>query len=230
MSRPATQSDSPPEHLRVLIADDVTETRRSTRLMLSLVPGAEVVAIARNGREAVELNRQHRPDLALMDVNMPEMNGLTAIRAMMDERPDLACIVISAERDAQTLLEAITVGARGYLTKPYTAEQLLEAVRRAMYISRGGRQPVAAPTSPAPANQEALLFRQQRDRLLMELANEYLRQRRTDKTAMEVLELLSQNPQCDPRYLTFLAMIYALNQEWAKLKALSAYLETMPHQ
>ena len=71
-----TQSTESPDTLRFLIADDVTETRRSTRLMLSLIPGAEVVAIAKDGREAVELARQHKPDFALMDVNMPHMNGL----------------------------------------------------------------------------------------------------------------------------------------------------------
>jgi YesN/AraC family two-component response regulator len=84
--------------LRVLIADDIVEMRRSTRLMLTLVPDVEVVAIAHNGREAVEMTHKHKPDIALMDVNMPEMDGLDAIKLMMQTHPPLVCVVVSAER------------------------------------------------------------------------------------------------------------------------------------
>jgi DNA-binding NarL/FixJ family response regulator len=84
--------------LRVLIADDKAETRRSTRLMLTLIPEVEIMALAHNGREAIELAREHRPDIALMDVNMPGMTGLEAIAHMRQQQPNLACIVISAEQ------------------------------------------------------------------------------------------------------------------------------------
>ncbi len=221
-----------PSHLRFLIADDVTETRRSTRLMLSLLPEAEIVAIAKNGREAVELARQHKPDIALIDVNMPQMNGIQAIRIMMEENPLLVCIVLSAERDTQTLVEAIAAGARGYLTKPFTADQLTETIHhtwnrnlvqiRAAIAATSSATAVAA---PAPVTNETVQLRQQRDYFLAELANEYLRTRRTDEKAMQVLEILAQDPHCEPRLLTALAMIYALNQRWAKLKLLASRLE-----
>lgn len=216
-----SQSTPPAAQIRFLIADDATETRRSTRLMLSLIPEAEVVAIAKNGQEAVEMAHQHKPDIALMDVNMPQMNGLQAIQAMVDENPHLVCIIISAERDPQTLLEAMAVGARGYLTKPFTADQLIETVQR---VWRRVNVP-PPPAAPAVNSSEMAQLRQQRDFFLTELANEYLRARRTDEKAMQILELLAQNPQCEPRLLKALAMIYALNNRWGKLKTLVMRLE-----
>lgn len=216
-----TQTGTLPDKLSVLIADDVTETRRSTRLMMTLLPNAEIVAIAKNGREAVELARQHRPDLVLIDVNMPQMNGISAVRAIMDERPFTACIVISAERDTQTLIDAISAGARGYLTKPFTSDQLQEAIRRVMKLVRARREG----GDSGGSEPEAARFKQQRDRFLKELANEYIRTRRTDEKAMEVLEVLAQDPQCETRLLTALAMIYALNHKWGRLRVLADRLE-----
>ncbi|MBK8987217.1 MAG: response regulator transcription factor [Chloroflexi bacterium] len=211
-----TLSSHQPQRLRVLVADDVTETRRSTRLMLTLIPNVEIVAIAKNGREAVELARQHKPDMALMDVNMPHMNGLRAIEVMLAERPEMACIVISAERDPETLLEAMAVGARGYLTKPFTSDQLIETVGR---ISRG----ILANRSRAD---QSATMRRQRDIYLVELANEYVKQRRTDDKALLVYEELAARPDCELQWLMSLAMIYVLRKEWGKLKELAARLET----
>ena len=204
-----------PNRLRLLIADDVAETRRSTRLMLSLIPNVEITAIAKDGREAVELARQHQPDIALMDVNMPRLNGLRAIEIMVKENPSLACIIISAERDTETLLEAMAVGARGYLTKPFTTDQLFET------ISRVSRSIWAARRETGHLQN----LRQQRDAYLAELANEYVKQRRTDDKALLVYEELAAQPACERRWLVSLAMIYVIRQEWGKLKGLAARLE-----
>ena len=68
---------SPRRKLRVLIADDIQETRRNTRLMLATIDDVEVVAIASNGVQAVQLAKEHHPDIVLLDINMPEMDGLT---------------------------------------------------------------------------------------------------------------------------------------------------------
>jgi len=210
-----TQSAQSPQLLRVMVADDVTETRRSTRLMLTLIPNVEIVAIAKNGREAVELARQHKPDIALMDVNMPHMNGLRAIEVMLSERPEMACVVISAERDTETLLEAMAVGARGYLTKPFTSDQLIETVGR---ISRG----IIASRS---RTDQSANMRRQRDIYLVELADEYVKQRRTDDKALLVYEELAARSDCDVQWLMSLAMIYVLRKEWSKLKQLALRLE-----
>ena len=93
-----TQTQVPPHRkLRVLIADDVQETRRNTRLMLATIDDVEVVAIAANGIQAVDLAKEHHPDILLLDINMPELDGLSAYRRIAQMYPDTGCIIISAE-------------------------------------------------------------------------------------------------------------------------------------
>ena len=214
-----TQSDvkaiNPPFPLRVLIADDNQETRRTTRLMLSLISGIKVVAMAQNGREAVEMSRQYRPDIAIMDVMMPGMSGLEAIRLMVRDRPELACIVISGERERHTLEEAMTAGARDYLLKPFTADQLMIAMRRLSQVVLNHRAQFG----------QADRLRQQRDAYLLALAEEYTRNERTDEKAMAVYEELAANGNCDGRWLSALAMIYVRNEQWDKLKVIAERLE-----
>src|SRR5262245_49760248 len=116
--------------LKVLIADDVQETRRNTRLMLATIDDVEVVAIAANGVQAVQFAAEQHPDIVLLDINMPEMDGLTAFREIAKIHPETGCIIISAEKDTSTFRTAITVGVREYLVKPFTADELEEAIGR----------------------------------------------------------------------------------------------------
>ena len=107
-----TQTHVPPHRkLRVLIADDVQETRRNTRLMLATIDDVEVVAIAANGIQAVDLAKEHHPDILLLDINMPELDGLSAYRRIAQMYPDTGCIIISAER---TLLHCALPCQSGY--------------------------------------------------------------------------------------------------------------------
>jgi YesN/AraC family two-component response regulator len=215
MTQSEVKAITTPFPLRILIADDNQETRRTTRLMLSLISGIKVVAIAQNGREAIEMSRQYRPDIAIMDVKMPGISGLEAIRLMMRDRPELACIVISTERERHTLEEAMTAGARDYLLKPFTSDQLMIAIRRISQVVLNHRAQFA----------QADKLRQQRDAYLLALAEEYTRNQRTDEKAMAVYEELAANPHCDGRWLTALALIYVLNQQWAKLKLIAERLD-----
>src|SRR5512138_3097858 len=121
---------SPKKKLRVLIADDVQEARRNTRLMLANVDDVEVVAMAVNGVQAVQLTEEHLPDILLLDINMPEMDGLTACRQIAQVHPDIGCIIISAEKDTTTLRTAMSIGVQEYLIKPYTIEELETAIAR----------------------------------------------------------------------------------------------------
>src|SRR5262245_51291418 len=105
--------------LRVLIADDVQETRRNTRLMLATIDDVEVVAIASNGLQALQLSKEQHPDIVLLDINMPEMDGLTAYREIAKVQPGTGCIIISAEKDTTTFRTAISVGVQEYLIKPF---------------------------------------------------------------------------------------------------------------
>lgn len=203
------------ERLRVIIADDVAEMRRSTRLMMTLIPAVEVVAIAHDGRQAVEMARQYKADIALLDINMPEMDGLTAIEALIRENPNISCIVMSAERDRVYLQRAISVGARGYLIKPFTSDALVGELQRVIKIVEANRKQVARVDQ----------VRQQRDSYLIELATTYRKTRRTDDKAIAVYEELANDPNCDKRWLTTLAMIYVIRQMWGKLKVLAERLE-----
>ncbi len=205
------------ERLRVLIADDAKETRRSARLMMTLIPAVEVVAVAENGRQALQMSQQYKPDIALIDINMPEMDGLSAVRAIMNQRPEMACVIMSAHRDSEVLREAMASGARGYLIKPFTTDQLVEVMDGVIKMVHRDRQRFV----------QTAELRQQRDVYLVELAGEYVKTRRMDDKAREVFEQLAADPHCEARWLIALATIYLLRKNWRGLKILAARLEKM---
>ncbi|MCG2784141.1 MAG: response regulator transcription factor [Anaerolineae bacterium] len=210
----ATDSSSTPK-LRVLIADDFHETRRSVRLMLSMNPDVIVVAIAKDGREAVELAREHHPDIVVMDINMPQVDGLAAFKQISDIHPDTGCILISAQKEIQFLNAAITLGVQEYLCKPFTIEELNDAINRVGIQVRQKR----------PSLENASRLHKQSESYLEKLAKEYAKEKRTDDLALGVFEQLAENPACELRWLRTLAMLYIIRQEWDKLKALAERLE-----
>ena len=211
-----TQTEmSPKRKLRVLIADDVQETRRNTRLMLSTMDDVEVVAIASNGRQAVQLAIEYHPDITLLDINMPDMDGLTAYREIVKALPGTGCIILSAEKDPATFRAAISLGVQEYLVKPFTVDELETAIRQA----RGHIEQESARLA-----QEAQL-RDQREAYLLQLAAEYAKAHRTDDQAMQVFEHLAENPRCEMRWFQNLAMIYVVRQQWGKLKVLAGKIE-----
>ncbi len=211
-----TQSPVPPRRkLSVLIADDVQETRRNTRLMLATIDDVEVVAIASNGIQAVDLAKQHHPDILLLDINMPELDGLSAFRRIAQIYPDTGCIIISAEKDVTTLRTAISVGVQEYLVKPFTVDELEAAIVRVAPRVQQIRQKIA----------QSEQLRKRNEAYLTQLANEYAKTRRTDDKAVEVFERLAEYPNCETRWLQNLAMIYIVRQDWGKLKTLAAKVE-----
>lgn len=111
--------------MRVLIADDHALFRDGLRSLLE-AHGVEVVAEARDGREAVELARLHQPDIVLMDLAMPELGGLGATRLIVAEHPNIAVVVLTASEDDADLFEAIKSGAQGFLPKDLEARRLFE--------------------------------------------------------------------------------------------------------
>jgi len=201
--------------LRVLIADDVQETRRNTRLMLATIDDVEVVAIASNGLQAVQLSKEHHPDIILLDINMPDMDGLTAYREITKIHPNIGCIIISAEKDAATFRTAISVGVQEYLVKPFTVDELEEAIGRMRGRVKQQRAKLLQDTQ----------LRKQREAYLLQLATEYAKSHRTDDQAIDVFEQLAQNPNCEARWLQNLAMIYVVRQKWGKLKVLAEKIE-----
>jgi DNA-binding NarL/FixJ family response regulator len=117
---------------RVLIADDHELVRDGFKRLLSYDEGLEVVGEASNGREAVELCRRLKPDLVLMDVRMPEMDGLEATRAIKAQQPSVSLLVITTYDNPDYLLEAIKAGAAGYILKDAPNRQVTNAIRRAL--------------------------------------------------------------------------------------------------
>ena len=211
-----TQAHVPPRRkLRVLIADDVQETRRNTRLMLATIDDVEVVAIAANGIQAVDLAKEHHPDILLLDINMPELDGLSAYRRIAQIYPDTGCIIISAEKDTTTLRTAMSIGIQEYLIKPFTGDELEKAIVRVSERVQKQRVKLAQDTQ----------LRKQREAYLAQLAVEYAKTRRTDNQAVEVFEQLAENPHCEMRWLQNLAMIYIVRKDWGKLRILATKVE-----
>ena len=201
--------------MRVLIADDIQETRRNTRLMLATIDDMEVVAIASNGKQAVQYSKEHRPDIVFLDINMPEMDGLTAYREIHKILPGTGCVIISAEKDTTTLRTAMSIGVQEYLIKPFTVDELEEAVARVRQKVVQMRKKIAEDTQ----------VRKQREAYLVQLAVEYAKTRRSDDKAIQVFEHLAENPQCEMRWLQNLAMIYIIRHKWDRLKILAEKLE-----
>jgi two-component system chemotaxis response regulator CheY len=118
--------ESPP--LKLLIVDDSSVVRRSIERQLKL-PKISTILQAANGREAIEMFIQHRPDFVTMDITMPEMDGLTCVSKIMAIRPETRIMVISALGDAETAIEAVERGANEYVFKPFSETELNQALR-----------------------------------------------------------------------------------------------------
>ncbi|HTA68439.1 MAG TPA: response regulator transcription factor [Bryobacteraceae bacterium] len=121
--------NSLPNPIRILAVDDHALLRKGIAMILANHPDMKLVAEASNGREAVEQYQAHRPDVTLMDLQMPEMNGLDAMIAIRSEFPDARIIMLTTYAGDVQVLRAMRVGARGYLLKTLLDKELLETIR-----------------------------------------------------------------------------------------------------
>jgi len=115
--------------IRILLADDHTVIRRGLRALLERQNGFEVVAEAADGREAVETAAAVNPDVAVIDIGMPNINGIEAARRITEKRPETAVVILSMHADESYVLRALKSGARGYLLKDSPEEDLIDAIR-----------------------------------------------------------------------------------------------------
>jgi pilus assembly protein CpaE len=125
-----------PEKTRVLVVDDIAETRENIRKLLQFEADIEVVGAARTGKEAVQLTDELKPDVVLMDINMPDMDGITATEMIRQRNPVAQIVILSVQGDPNYMRRAMLAGARDFLTKPPMADELISAVRRAGEMAR----------------------------------------------------------------------------------------------
>ncbi len=117
--------------IRVLIVDDVAETRENIRKLLQFEKDLEVVGAANSGRSGVEQSRELKPDVVLMDINMPDMDGITATELIRQHNPATQIVILSVQGDPNYMRRAMLAGARDFLTKPPAVDEMTAAIRRA---------------------------------------------------------------------------------------------------
>ncbi|MBV9364309.1 MAG: response regulator transcription factor [Solirubrobacterales bacterium] len=115
--------------IRVLIADDQPVVRDGLAMLLGLIDDVEIVGTAADGIEAVEQARAERPDIVLIDLRMPRLEGAEATRQILDSLPETRVLVLTTYAEDEFLFPALQAGARGYLTKDATAEEIEQAIR-----------------------------------------------------------------------------------------------------
>lgn len=118
------------EIIRVLIVDDLSETRENVRKLLQFESDIEVIGQAGTGEQAVEMAQEHKPDIILMDINMPGIDGIGASQKIAELVPTTQVIIMSVQSDSDYLRRAMLAGARDFLTKPFGGDELVAAVRR----------------------------------------------------------------------------------------------------
>jgi pilus assembly protein CpaE len=119
------------QKVRVIIVDDIAETRENVRKLLQFEADIDVIGAAKSGREGIEFSKEQDPDVILMDINMPDMDGIAATEEILRNQPHVQVIILSVQGDQNYMRRAMLAGARDFLTKPPMADELISAIRRA---------------------------------------------------------------------------------------------------
>jgi pilus assembly protein CpaE len=119
------------EKIKLIIVDDIAETRENIRKLLQFEPDIEVVGVGRTGREGIEQAKELKPDVILMDINMPDMDGITATETVRKILPYIQIVILSVQNDPNYMRRAMRAGASDFLAKPPALDELTSALRRA---------------------------------------------------------------------------------------------------
>ena len=140
------------DKIRVLIVDDIAETRENVRKLLQFESDVDVTGTARSGREGIQLALELDPDVVLMDINMPDIDGISATEVIRQKSPHIQVVILSVQGDQNYMRRAMLAGARDFLTKPPMGDELISAIRRAGEMShveraKGAQQRIASTTA-----------------------------------------------------------------------------------
>ena len=186
--------------IRVLVADDHAIIRDGLRVMLGNQWDMEVVGIAANGREAIRLVEEVEPDVVVMDISMPELNGIEAIQQMLPRHPHLNVVVLSIHETKPYVYRTLKAGAKGYLIKETAGLEVLDAVRA---VHRGERylsQRIADLLSDASFRNLEISLEISRLETLSSREREILQLVAEGKTSQQIAESLSISPKTVDTY------------------------------
>src|SRR5213594_3076589 len=145
------------EKIRILIVDDIADTRENLAKLIGFEADMTIVASADGGQQAVELAKKERPNVILMDINMPDMDGITATEIISNTVPESPIIMMSVQGEQDYLRRSMLAGAREFLVKPFSADELINAIRHVHELEKVKRARYAqvAPQAAAPGGPAA---------------------------------------------------------------------------
>jgi len=141
--------------IKVLVVDDIAETRENIRKLLQFESDFEIVGAARNGQEGIDLAKELQPDVILMDINMPDIDGITATEIIREQVPHSQIIILTVQTDPNYMRRAMLAGARDFLTKPPSVDEMIGAIRRAGELAHEEREKSKTTFTMKPGNGSA---------------------------------------------------------------------------
>ena len=141
--------------IKVLVVDDIAETRENIRKLLQFESDFEIVGAARNGQEGIDLAKELQPDVILMDINMPDIDGITATEIIREEVPHSQIVILTVQTDPNYMRRAMLAGARDFLTKPPSVDEMIGAIRRAGELAHEEREKSKTTFTMKPGNGSA---------------------------------------------------------------------------
>src|ERR1700690_3470342 len=139
------------DQIRVLIVDDISETRDHLARLLGFESDIEIVGLAESGRRAIEMATALKPDIVLMDINMPDMDGIEATEQLSATVPGASVVMMSVQGEADYLRRSMLAGAREFLVKPFSSDELSASIRQVYSRERDKATRLGAPAAAAAA-------------------------------------------------------------------------------